>query len=173
MRRPAQLVAAPSFVYTDLVVVDVDRVTMEGLRMLNSILLFVHVVGAVFMGIYAVLPFLAGKLSKLSGNAQEGLASGILTAGRIGQYALVVQLLTGGYLMSKLGPYSTGWMIAVLVIFVAIAALSGIVQAPIRRIAAAAKNGQQDGASVGRVRTFSVIILILFLVILWLMTNPW
>jgi hypothetical protein len=139
-----------------------------------KIMLFLHVVGAVGMGIYAILPFLAAKFSKLSGTAQEGLASGLVTAARIGQYSLILQLLTGGYLMSQSdAKYAVGWMITVLVLFLAIGALSGIVQAPIKRIVTAAKNGQDTSMSIARVRSLSLIILILFLVILWLMLNPW
>jgi hypothetical protein len=142
--------------------------------MLKTIMLFLHVVGAVGMGSYAILPFLAGQFRKLSGAAQEGLASGLVTAGRIGQFALVIQLLTGGYLMSQGDTeYSPSWMIVVLVLFVAIGALTGIVQKPIKRIAAAAKEGQDASASIGKVRTLSVIILVLFLVILWVMQAPW
>nr|AYQ75437.1 DUF2269 family protein [Cohnella candidum] len=139
-----------------------------------DIMLFLHVVGAVGMGIYAILPFMAGQFRKLSGAAQEGLASGLVTGGRIGQFALVIQLLTGGYLISQGDTdYATSWMIVILVIFVAIGALTGIVQGPIRKIAAAAKEGRDASSFIGKVRTFSVIILVLFLVMLWIMTNPW
>lgn len=139
-----------------------------------DIMLFLHVVGAVGMGIYAILPFLAGRFSKLSGSAQEGLASGLIAGGRIGQYSLVLQLLTGGYLISGTNvDYDTSWIIVIGVVFIAIGALSGIVQAPLKRIAAAAKDGRDASSYIGQVRSMSVIILLLFLVILWLMQNPW
>ncbi|TJY39719.1 DUF2269 family protein [Cohnella pontilimi] len=141
--------------------------------MLN-VMLFLHVIGAVGMGIYAVLPFVAGKFSQLSGEAQGGLASGLAAAGRIGQYALVLQLLTGGYLISQTGSdYAVSWMIVSVVLFLAIAALTGIVQASIKRVAAASKDGQNASSSIGKIRTLSSIVFILFLVILWVMTNPW
>jgi hypothetical protein len=139
-----------------------------------NVMLFLHVLGAVGMGIYAILPFLAGKFSKLSGAAQGGLASGLATAGRIGQYSLVVQLLTGGYLISQSdAKYAPSWMIVVIVLFLAIAALTGITQASIKRIAAASKDEQDASSSIAKIRTLSVIVLILFLVILWLMLNRW
>jgi uncharacterized membrane protein len=147
---------------------------MEVRRTMYKIMLFLHVLGAIGMGIYAILPVLAGKFSKLSGTAQEGLASGLVTAGRIGQYSLVIQLLTGGYLMSQSdNGYATSWMIVVLVLFLALAALTGIVQARLKRIAAAAKDAQDASSSIGTVRTLSLVILILFLVMVWLMLNPW
>lgn len=140
--------------------------------MMTTIMLFLHVVGAVGMGIYAILPFLAGQFKKLSGSAQEGLASGIVTAGRFGQFALVLQLLTGGYLMSK-GEYATSWMIVITVLFLAIGALSGIVQGPAKRIASASRDGQDASAAIAKVQTLSGIILILFLIVLWVMQAPW
>lgn len=141
---------------------------------MNIVMLFLHVVGAVGMGVYALMPFLVGLFRKLSGAAQEGLASGLVTAGRIGQFALLVQLLTGGYLISGLGAdYTVGWMVFILVLFVAIGALSGIIQRPLRQIAEAAKQGKDASDSINRVRTLSSLLFVLFIAILWLMQDPW
>lgn len=140
-----------------------------------TVMLFLHIVGAVGMGIYAILPFVIGKFKQLSGSAQEGLASGLITGGRFGQYSLILQLITGGYLISNssAGDYTVAWMIVVIVIFLAIGALSGIIQAPLKRIAAAAKDGQNASASISKAQTLSAIIFVLFLVIIWLMQDPW
>ncbi|MDG0808702.1 DUF2269 family protein [Cohnella rhizosphaerae] len=137
-----------------------------------DVMIFLHVVGAVGMGIYAILPFLARRFRQLSTPAQEGLASGLVTAGRIGQYALVLQLLTGGYLISQ-SDYKVSWMVTVIVLFVVLGALSGIVQAPLKRIAGAAASGQDASGNVSRVQTLSIVILVVFLVVIWLMENRW
>ncbi|WP_373229449.1 DUF2269 family protein [Cohnella sp.] len=137
-------------------------------------MLFLHIVGAVGMGIYAIMPFVAGKFKQLSGSAQEGLASGLVTAGRFGQYALVLQLLTGGYLITGTNSdYSVSWMITTVVIFIALGALSGIVQAPLKRIAAASVKGENASSSISRVQTLSTITFVLFMVIIWIMQSPW
>jgi hypothetical protein len=140
-----------------------------------KVMLFLHVVGAVGMGIYAIMPFVVGKFKQLSGAAQEGLASGLVSAGKIGQYALVLQLLTGGYLISnsQAGDYAVAWMITVVILFVAIGALTGITQGPLKRIAVASVNGTNASGEISRVRVLSSIIFVLFLVIIWLMKNPW
>ena len=140
-----------------------------------KVMLFLHIVGAVGMGIYAILPFVVGKFKQLSGSAQEGLASGLVTAGRFGQYSLVLQLLTGGYLISnsEMPDYTVAWMITVVVIFIAIGALTGIIQAPLKRIAVASVKGENASGSVSKVQTLSVIIFILFMVTIWLMQAPW
>ncbi|QMV40741.1 DUF2269 family protein [Cohnella cholangitidis] len=140
-----------------------------------TVMLFLHIVGAVGMGIYAIMPFVVGKFKQLSGAAQEGLASGIITGGRLGQYSLVLQLLTGGYLISNApgdAKYTVAWMVIVIVLFVIIGALSGIVQAPLKRIAAAAANGQSASSDISRVQVLSTILFVLFLVIIWFMQDP-
>ncbi|OXS62788.1 hypothetical protein B1A99_02770 [Cohnella sp. CIP 111063] len=139
-----------------------------------NVMLFLHVVGAVGMGVYAILPFVAGKFKQLSGTAQEGLARGLISGGRIGQYALVLQLITGGYLLTGLNvSYAVSWIVTVGILFLAIGALSGIVQGPLKRIAEASVKGESASASISKVQTLSTIIFVLFLVIIWFMQVPW
>jgi hypothetical protein len=137
-----------------------------------TFILFLHVAGAVGMGIYVVLPIIAGRFRRLSTPAQEGLASGLISAGRFGQFALVVQLLTGGYLMSQ-GDYSTSWIIAMGIVYLAIGALTGLVARPLKQIVATTSNGQSATDAIARVRVFSILIVILFLVMLYMMTARW
>lgn len=138
--------------------------------MLNF-MLFLHVIGATGMGFYIVLPLMAGRASKLDGAGQAGLASGLVSANRVAQYFLVLQLLTGGYLMSQ-GEYKVIWMIIVTLLFLAIAALGGIITNPLKRIAAAIQSGQSASAHIAKARTLSVIILVIYLVILYFMKYP-
>jgi peptidoglycan/LPS O-acetylase OafA/YrhL len=140
-----------------------------------TVMLFLHVVGAVGMGIYAIMPFVVGRFKQLSGTAQEGLASGLILGGRLGQYSLVLQLLTGGYLISnsEMPDYTVAWMVTIIVLFVAIGALTGIVQAPLKRIAVSSIKGESASSSIARVQTLSSIIFVLFLVMIWLMQDPW
>ncbi|WP_080833847.1 DUF2269 family protein [Cohnella massiliensis] len=139
---------------------------------MSTFMLFLHVVGAVGMGIYAVLPFVAARFRQLSTPAQEGLANGLVTAGRVGQFALVIQLLTGGYLISQ-ADYTVPWMIVVVVMFVVMGAFTGIMQGPLKRIQAAAASNTDASGAISRVQTLSVLTLIVFLVVLWLMQDPW
>ncbi|AJY76002.1 hypothetical protein [Paenibacillus beijingensis] len=136
-----------------------------------KMMLFLHVLGAVGMGFYVVLPFLTARASKLAGGGQEGLAEGLLLGNRIAQYFLIVQLLTGGYLISQ-EEYSVAWIVIVLVLFLAIAALSGISGKPLKRIISSLRSGQSASASIARVRMFSILILVIYIVLLYLMTSP-
>jgi MFS family permease len=137
-----------------------------------TFMLFLHVVGAVGMGVYAIMPFVAALFNKISGPAQAGLAGGLYIGGRIGQFSLIIQLLTGGYIMSK-ADYAMSWIIVMLVVFIAIGAFTGIVQRPLKEIRKASDEGRDASGAIRKVQSMSVIILILFLGILWLMQAPW
>jgi hypothetical protein len=132
---------------------------------------FLHTIGAVGMGLYLLLPFLVGRVTQLTGEGQAGLADGLVFANRIAQYCLILQLLTGGYMMSN-ADYTVLWMVLITVLFLAIAALGGIAAKPLKRIAAAIQSGQSASAHIARVRMFSIIILILYLAIIYLMQYP-
>jgi hypothetical protein len=118
-----------------------------------------------------VLPFLVGKASKLDGAGQAGLAAGLVSANRIAQYFLVLQFLTGGYLVSK-QQYSVIWMVLAVVLFLAIAALGGIVTKPLKQIVAAIQSRESASSHIAKARVLSVIILLLYLAILYIMKYP-
>ena len=132
---------------------------------------FLHTIGAVGMGLYLLLPFLVGRVTQLTGDGQAGLADGLVFANRIAQYCLVLQLLTGGYMMSQ-SEYTVLWTVLITLLFLAIAALGGIAAKPLKRIASAIQSGQSASAHIARVRMFSIIILILYIAIIYLMQYP-
>jgi len=138
---------------------------------MEKIMVLLHVIGAAGMGFYLVLPVLVGRASKLAGAGQAGLSDGLVSANRIAQYFLVLQLLTGGYLVSQV-KYSVAWMIIVCVLFLAIAALGGIVTKPLKRIAIEIQNGHSASSHIAKARVMSIIILLVYLVILYLMKYP-
>ncbi|AZN40236.1 hypothetical protein [Paenibacillus albus] len=134
-------------------------------------MLFLHVIGATGMGFYIVLPLMASRASKLDGSGQAGLAEGLVSANRIAQYFLVLQLLTGGYLMSQ-NDYKVIWMIIVTLLFLAIAALGGIVTKPLKRIVTAIQSSESASAHIAKARVLSMLILVIYLVILYFMKYP-
>lgn len=134
-------------------------------------MMFLHVLGAVGMGFYIVLPIMVGRASKLAGIGQGGLAEGLLAANRIAQYFLIVQLLTGGYLMSQ-ADYTAAWMVIIILLFLGIAALGGIVSKPLKRVVASIQEGQSTTAHINKARVMSIIILVLYIVIIYFMMFP-
>ena len=134
-------------------------------------ILFLHVFSAIGLGFYLLLPFLAMKLGSLTPAGQEGLASGVFRGNRIAQYVLVVQFLTGGYLVSQ-EDYSTAWIVVVVILFVGSAALAGIMSKPLENLIGMAKAGQSSEADIDKVKNFSTIVAVLLVVIIILMSYP-
>ena len=138
--------------------------------MLGAMLLL-HVLGAAGMGFYIVLPIMLGGAGKADGSGQAGLAKGLLSANRIAQYFLVLQLLTCGYLMSQ-GEYAVAWMIIVTLLFLAIAALGGIMTKPMKQVVKSIEAGQSATAHINKAKVMSLIILVLFVAIIYFMKAP-
>ncbi|OBZ12377.1 MULTISPECIES: hypothetical protein [Bacillales] len=136
-----------------------------------KVMLFLHVLGAVGMGFYIVLPIMVGRASKLAGVGQGGLADGLLSANRIAQYFLVLQLLTGGYLMSQ-ADYSVAWMVIIIVLFLGIAALGGIISKPLKLVVASIQDGKSATAHINKARVMSIIVLVLYIAIIYFMKFP-
>lgn len=83
--------------------------------MMFQFLLYLHVLSAILMGAYLVMPFLSGKLASLSGSAQYGFLNVLSGFNRAGQFALILAFLTGGYMVGK-GSYSVLWMVLAVVL---------------------------------------------------------
>lgn len=133
-----------------------------------NVMLLLHVLGAVGMGFYVVLPIMVGRASKLAGVGQGGLADGLLSANRVAQYFLVLQLLTGGYLMSQ-NDYSVAWMVIIIVLFLGIAALGGIISKPLKLVVASIQEGKSATAHINKARVMSIIVLVLYIAIIYFM----
>lgn len=132
------------------------------------VMLFVHILGALALGFYLVLPFVVGKVSKLSLPAQEGSAAAIRSLNTYAQIGLVIQLLTGGYLMSQ-GTYSVPWMIVIIVLLLALGAISGIMGKPLRLAMKGIQEKRDISVETGKLRTLSALLAICLLVMVFFM----
>ncbi|MED4599151.1 hypothetical protein P9314_00290 [Paenibacillus validus] len=136
-----------------------------------QVLLYIHVVSAILMGIYLVLPFLLNRVDKLqSGASQFGFLSVLFTTNRVGQFALILSFLTGGYLVSK-ADYSIVWMVLAVVLFLGIAALSGIMGKRMR-LALKESSGSAIKPQLGSIKTLALINGVLFFLTVTLMNFP-
>jgi uncharacterized membrane protein len=140
------------------------------MKILTMIMYLLHIVGALAMGFYLILPFAVGKIRTLSAAAQEGAFASLRTLNKIAQYALVIQLLTGGYLMTK-GNYSHMWMAVVVVLLLAIAAIGGIMGKPLRLAAEGVKNNQDVTPQQSKIRMFSTLLAVFLLIMVYLMVE--
>lgn len=131
-------------------------------------MLFLHIIGALAFGFYLILPLIIGKVTKLSLGAQEGAISAIKTYNSYAQIGLLIQLLTGGYLMTK-GEYTPAWMTVIVVLLLAIGAFSGIMGKPLRIALDNIRNNKGMGEVYGKLRTFSILLCVSVIVISFFM----
>jgi len=136
-----------------------------------QVLLYLHVLSAILMGIYLVLPFLVGRVDKLqSGAAKVGFLNVLFATNRVGQFSLILAFLTGGYMVSK-GDYSVLWMALAVVLFLALAALTGIMGKRMR-LAVGEASGTSVAAQLGSIKTLSLINGVVFFLIVTMMKFP-
>jgi len=133
-----------------------------------TVFYLLHLLGAIIMGYYLLLPFMAGKLAALAGESRKGFATSVRAFNTFAQIVLVVQLLTGGYLMS-LGDYSVPWMVATIVLVLLIGAFSGMLGKPLKRVL---QSADSNGSDVKRIRLFSALTAVSFLLIVIIMFEP-
>jgi len=135
---------------------------------MGHFLFFLHMIGTLSLGFYLVLPFIIGRAGKLSAPAREGTLSAIGGFNRFAQYGLVIQLLTGGYMMTK-GEYSVAWMVIVVVLMLAMFALGGIMSKPLRLAAAGIRENRDVSAETGKLRTLSAFLTVALLLMVFFM----
>lgn len=133
-----------------------------------KVLMFLHMIGTLALGFYLILPIILTSTAKLSDSAKEGTMSAISGFNRFAQYGLIVQLLTGGYMMTK-GEYSVAWMILITVLLLAMFALSGIMGKPLRLAAAGLREKRDVSSELGKVRTLSLLLTVCLLVMVFFM----
>jgi hypothetical protein len=137
--------------------------------MVNLIIYFVHLLGALTVGFYILLPFVTARIGNLQPTAQAGYVRGLQQFNRIGQWLLILQFLTGGYMISKY-ELSVTWIVTVIVVFLLLGAVTGVLGGPFKRMIQAGEAGQSASASdISRAVLFSSIAAISILIQVFLM----
>ncbi|NWL89805.1 MULTISPECIES: hypothetical protein [unclassified Paenibacillus] len=131
-------------------------------------MLFLHIVGTLALGFYLVLPFVMAKVNKLSSAAQEGTMSAVKSLNTFAQIGLVIQLLSGGYMISK-GEYSVPWMIIIVILFLGIGAVGGIMGKPLRLAIEGIRANRSISAESSKLATLSYVVALLVLLISFFM----
>jgi uncharacterized membrane protein len=142
---------------------------------MTKFILFLHILGSVGMGFYLVFPILSAKISSLSKQAQEGFVQALSTANRFGQILLIIQFLTGGYLISKFKDtynLSPAWMAASIVLVIIAGAFTGMVGGPLRRIVQGLQANTAVDKDIAKTKLFSLLTAIILIIIVILMVYP-
>ena len=131
-----------------MIIVEFNQTKERKNGWMTKFILFLHILGAVGMGFYLVFPVFAARISSLNKQAQEGYVQALVTANRFGQFLLIVQFLTGGYLIGKYKDIilSPAWMAVAIVLLSCCRRFLRNAGGPLKRIA----KGTQTGASTDK-----------------------
>lgn len=138
---------------------------------LYQFIVFLHVIGAVGLGYYLLMPLLLGRAKSMSGSGLETYLSNLYVPCRIMQYLLIAQFLTGGYMISQRN-YTTLWMTLVIVVFVIAAALSGMLNAKVKRTVKNLKSGADGQGALASANMYSWLSFVSLLAVIYLMMYP-
>ena len=121
------------------------------------------------MGFYLTLPFLLSKVNSLpDDSARLGSLQVLSKLNRIGQIALLIAFLSGGYLVGR-ADYPTLWWILATVLVVGIGAMSGIMGGKMKK---AAQGGGAVRDKLNTIRTLSVAAGVMYFLVITLMLFP-
>lgn len=130
---------------------------------------FIHIIGSLAMGFYLLLPFVVGKIDKLAPSVQEGTISAVQLLNRLAQFALILVLVSGIYMIFAWGSYTVAWIVVVLLLFLAISGMAGAMGKPLRLSLEAIRNQQPITQYAGKMRMFSTLIAVFLILITFLM----
>lgn len=128
---------------------------------MTQVMYTVHVLSALALIFYILLPFLAG------GAVNKQTAVSLYRANRVGQYVLIIAFLSGGYMISK-ATYSTHWIITAIVLILVMFAMTGMASKPFKQMIA----GDSTGKALRKLRTFTLIAGGSYVLLLVLMFGP-
>ncbi|MGF6952499.1 putative membrane protein [Neobacillus sp. B4I6] len=136
-----------------------------------SLLVFVHVISAFFLGSYLALPFVFQKLPSKSGHPLKASLKIILIYTLLGHFALVFLTITGGWMVMA---YSTQpsilWIVLAFVLLVLIGGLIGMMNKEMKSIIHTESSEKKLVDNMLKLKwygwmTFTLIVLAAFIMI--------
>lgn len=121
----------------------------------------IHSTAALFVIGCIVLPFFAMRMGSQNPKDAAQRARKLSTYLRIVNFVLIISLITG---LMQSGWYFSTWLILVIIIFLAIAAMIGISSKALRTIQTEAEAGRDIGASVKKLQRFSILLTVFIII---------
>lgn len=137
------------------------------------ILIYIHILSALLIGIYILIPFVIPSIESFSQKEQTTFSELILFFIRVGQYALILLLLTGGGLIYIInGGLTTLWMILTTILFLIVGGALGMMQVKIKALRKSRDNDFALHSHLNQFKIYSWMTSIGIILILIVMTNP-
>ncbi len=139
-----------------------------------QLLVFIHVTSALFLGSFLVLPWvIKAMLSRTSGELIGFLkmASSFL---RSGHYALIVLIITGGWMVVGYSAFpSILWVTTAVMILLLIGAMMGMIHKTLKKMIISGHQQNKLVTNTAKLKTLSWVTFSAILIVILIMTNPY
>jgi hypothetical protein len=133
----------------------------------------VHVVFAIVLLVYLFFPAMVRRAASLPADKQVSQLKGIMMMNRLGQAALALAFLSGGYMIGKVfDAYSMLWLIVTLLLVLIIGAMGGMMARPLRQWRENAGNQADASVQQKKAATFGMIAAFASAAIIIIMLYP-
>lgn len=120
-------------------------------------------------GFLFIAPLRCGQNRQIGSSVQEGTISAVQLLNRLAQFALILVLVSGIYMIFPWGSYSVAWIVVVLLLFLAISGIAGAMGKPLRLSLEAIRSQQPITQYAGKMRMFSTLLAVFLILITFLM----
>jgi hypothetical protein len=140
---------------------------------MNHILIFLHVLSALLLGAFIIVPFIVKRLNTLSSLEQAELSGTLLILVKVGEIALIGLLLTGGGMISEFSEMpSSLWMTVSGILLLIIGALLGMMHGKLKVLSASNQDQNKTNGYRKKLQVYSWITMVAVLLAILVMTNP-
>ncbi|MFJ7755252.1 hypothetical protein ACQKGI_01025 [Peribacillus muralis] len=138
-----------------------------------QLLVFIHVISALFLGSFLVLPWMIKTIFSRTGDEFIGFLRMALSFLRSGHYALIFLMVSGGGLVTGYSAFpSILWVSIAVVLLLLIGALMGMILKTFKKIIKEDYPSNHFAENLTKLRKMSWVMFLTILIAVLIMTNP-
>ncbi|AOH54752.1 hypothetical protein ABE28_010355 [Peribacillus muralis] len=138
-----------------------------------QLLVFIHVISAIFLGSFLVLPWMIKTIFSRTGDEFIGFLRMALSFLRSGHYALIFLMVSGGWMVTGYSAFpSILWVSIAVVLLLLIGALMGMILKTLKKIIKEDYPSNHFAENLTKLRTMSWVMFLTILIAVLIMTNP-
>lgn len=137
-----------------------------------SIIVFVHVISALFLGSFLSLPLVINRVFSRTGDELKSMLKMIVSFTRYGHYALISLLITGGWMGVAYSAYpSVLWVGIAVFLVIFIGGLIGMMHKKIKNTIASDNIEEKLLENMAKIKLFSWMTFLFIMIAVFIMTN--
>lgn len=139
-----------------------------------QLLIFIHVISALFLGSFLVLPWVMKKISSRSGDEFIGFLRMALSFLRTGHYSLIFLLISGGWMVTGYSAFpSILWVIIAVALLLLMGAMMGMIHKTFKGTMMSEHPRNHFTENLTKLRVMSWVMFVTIAMAVLIMTNPY